>query len=203
VRATLDAPVPTDRLERIALDVPGVVRAEAWGLRNANRVRADGSESGDFTIMTPPAGSDFIRPTIAEGRWLLPGDRNTIVVDPYMLRQEPDLKVGDELTLKIDGRETTWQIVGFARKVIGEVDCYVNYDAFAEALGEPGQASLLHVVTDRHDSASQAEAESALKARLKEQGVSVSSTLTTPSFARWRRRASGSSSYSSSSWPHC
>ena len=44
-------------------------------------------------------------------------DQNAIVVNSIVLRDEPDLKLGDEITLKIEGKEQPWQIVGVATGV--------------------------------------------------------------------------------------
>ena len=47
----------------------------------------------------------MIKPTILNGRWLLPDDANAVVINTDLLRDETDIKVGDEITLKINSKE--------------------------------------------------------------------------------------------------
>ena len=54
--------------------------------------------------MAPRADSDLVHPKLVEGRWLLPEDENAVVVNTFLLKDEPDVDVGDEITLKIEGR---------------------------------------------------------------------------------------------------
>ena len=54
----------------------------------------------------------MLTPTLIEGRWLLPDDTNALVVNTNVTDDEPDLKVGDDLVLNIDDKESTWRVVG-------------------------------------------------------------------------------------------
>ena len=42
----------------------------------------------------------------------MPEDGNAVVATANMLEDEPDLRVGDPVTLRIDGQDTTWTLVG-------------------------------------------------------------------------------------------
>jgi putative ABC transport system permease protein len=89
-------------IEREAMSVPGVADAESWTGNTARRVRPDGREGPNIDIIAPPADTNLIQPTILEGRWLLPNDENAIVVNTSVIKEEPDIKVGDEILLKIN-----------------------------------------------------------------------------------------------------
>ena len=111
----LNQPYRLSRLEPLALSVPGVEAVEGWGASESYRIRPDGSDGEDISLVAPPAGSVMVNPILLEGRWLTADDQNALVVSANLLTAEPDLKLGDELVLKINDEETTWQIVGVVR----------------------------------------------------------------------------------------
>ncbi|MBI5032838.1 MAG: ABC transporter permease [Chloroflexi bacterium] len=160
-------PYRTDVIEEIAKQTPGVTRVESWGMDSSpRRIRADDSESDTLLLFAPPPGTTMVEPTVLEGRWLSPQDENAIVISTDVQRAEKDLKIGDELTLKIQGRETTWQIVGTVRVVgfsAGIGVAYVNYPYYVRAIGQVGRAQSVQVNTTKHDSASQAQIMQALE----------------------------------------
>ena len=98
-----------------ALAVPGVTVAEPWRFASAQRIRPDGSESPARVTFGLPDGATTVRPVVMEGRWLLPGEGNALVATANLLGDEPDLGVGDEVTLRIGGRDTTWTLVGIVQ----------------------------------------------------------------------------------------
>src|SRR5262249_947765 len=57
----LDQPVRADTVEQVARGVPGVVRAQAWSVAGAYRVRPDGSESQTLELV---GGGSLLRPLI-------------------------------------------------------------------------------------------------------------------------------------------
>ena len=166
------------QLEPLAASVPGVARVEGWGFAGGYRIRPDGNDGEDVLIYALPADSQMINPTLAEGRWLTPSDENALVVSANFLTAEPDLKVGDELVLEIDGDETTWQIVGVIRWAMPYAIGYTSYEYLAPLLGTPGRVGQLALVTDRHDAASRAETARAVEARLTEAGLDISFSQT-------------------------
>jgi len=112
------------------------------------------------------------------GRWLQPGDENAVVVAADLLKDEQDLKLGDDLNLDIDGRESRWRIVGVAQVLFVGRAAYTSYDYTARATNEVGKASFLTVVTAQHDAAFQAEVAKALREQLKQVGFKVSGSQT-------------------------
>ncbi|MCI0476163.1 MAG: ABC transporter permease [Anaerolineales bacterium] len=168
----------TDVIEEIAKQMPGVVNVESWGYTSARRLRPDDSESESLTLFAPPAQTAMVQPEIIEGRWLVPGDENAIVVSTDTTRAEKDLKLGDEFTLKIAGRKTTWRIVGIIRVVgfrggIGVA--YANYPYYARVIGQVGRAGSVQLVTEKHDTASQLKLKKALEDRYLLAGLRASS----------------------------
>jgi len=166
------------KIEREAMSVPGVVEAESWTGNTARRVRPDGHEGPNIYVLAPPADTNLIQPEILEGRWLQPDDENAIVLNTYALEEEPDIKVGDEIVLKIEARETTWRVVGIVKGVMTGRIAYANQPYFARVIRFVGRSGGVQIVGERHDPAFQSELEKKVKEHFDNRGLRVSSTET-------------------------
>lgn len=180
VEVTLQRPYLLQKLEQIALQVPGVVKAEGWGVYNTRRVRPDGSESTTIILLAPPAETVLVRPVLVEGRWLQLDDVNSIVVDRDLIRREPDIKLGDTLTLKVEERELAVQIVGIAKGQFKDFPtAYVSYPYFAQQMvREIDRAGRMVIVAERHDPAFQAQVAGAVEKEFKRVGLKIGLTET-------------------------
>jgi putative ABC transport system permease protein len=152
-----------EQIEREALQVPGVVAAEAWRFDSARRIRPDDTESDSIYLRAPRADSELVHPTLVEGRWLLPEDEIAIVVNTNLLKDEPDVGLGSDLVLKIGNDETTWRVVGIIKGTPPVPMAYVNLPYYARLTGGVGRAGVVFVKTDRHDSAYQVQIAKALE----------------------------------------
>lgn len=182
VRVSLDRFYRVEPLQHAALQVPGVVAVESWGASGVRRLRPDGGSSDGYDLVAPPAQTTFIDPTLLAGRWLQPGDVDAIVVNSDFIDEEPDVWLGDTIRLDLDGRETTWRVVGVVQGVITGPIVYVNYDTYARLTRNVGQASRLYVIGAQHDPAAQEALARRLEAHLQANGFGVSSTRTVGSF---------------------
>ncbi len=178
VDVNLARPYQVDQLEQEALRVPGVVAAEAWGFASARRQRPDDTESDTIQLVAPPANTKFLLPQLVSGRWLLPGDQNAVVLNTEVTKEESDIQVGDDITLSLEGRDTTWRVVGIVQGVLAGPIAYANYPHFAETVRDVGRASSLQAQTTEHTAAFQAQVAQALEAHFEQLGINVSSTDT-------------------------
>jgi putative ABC transport system permease protein len=169
------------KIEREAKRVPGVADAESWSGNTARRVRPDGHEGPNISIIAPPADTNLIQPTVLEGRWLLPDDENAIVVNTKVIKEEPDIKVGHEILLKIERRETTWRVVGIVKGVMTGPIAYANQPYFARVIRFMGRSGGIQIVAEQHDPAFQSKLAREVKDYLDSRGLRVSSTETTAS----------------------
>jgi putative ABC transport system permease protein len=112
------------------------------------------------------------------GRWLEPGDENAVVVAADLLKVEKDLKLGDDLLLDINGRESRWRVVGIAQVLFVGRAAYTSYDYTARVTNAVGKSSFLTVVTAQHDAAYQSEVAKAVREQLKQAGFKVSGSQT-------------------------
>jgi putative ABC transport system permease protein len=167
-----------DKVAAMAESVPGVSSVEGW-LEYPGTLISDDEEAGtQILFVAPPSNSTLIDPIITSGRWLTTGDENAIVIGNHLLNIFPDLKIGDVLTIKIDGKETTWNIIG-TYSITGNVNpplLYVNYEYISRLINQPDQIYALRVITDDHDSGTQKNVNDQLQALFEERGVQVSNT---------------------------
>ncbi|MBN1991626.1 MAG: ABC transporter permease [Anaerolineae bacterium] len=168
-------------IERLALNVPGVVDAESWIGNTARRMRPDGHEGPNISILGTPADTTMIQPTLLQGRWLLPDDENAIVVNTEVIKEEPDIKVGDELTLTIEGREDTWRVVGLVKGVMTGRIIYANYPYFARYVRYIGRSGGVQIVAQDHSPEFQEQLARRVKDYFDRLGLQVRETETTAS----------------------
>jgi len=175
----------TIKLAHILADMPIVTAVEGRLRASGFRLRVDGTESDQtielFGVALP---SQNLQPSLIEGRWLEPSDTNSLVMDINFATDEPDIKVGDEITLKIDGDETTWKVVGLVNgQIVGTGRllapvAYVNYDHLAETMGEVGRVNRILITTQAHNTASQLEAKQRLEEHFKRVGIPTAFSIT-------------------------
>jgi putative ABC transport system permease protein len=159
----LGQPHDPDRLTDLVRRVPGVQDAEAWartpttvhtpGRIDLSRVYPDDAHAS-FTIMAPPADTRLLRLPLVAGRWLRPDDTQAVVLNNLVpAQQAPGTTVGDTIALTINGRPSSWQVVGIVADFGTQATAYLTDHEFARASGRAGQAQLLRVATSRHDQA--------------------------------------------------
>ncbi len=173
VQASFIRPYRTAQAERIARQLPDVTHVESWGDAMVYRMRPDGSEGPAIGLMAPPAMTRLFLPEVVEGRWLLPDDDNALVISADVRSVEPDLRVGQNLILKIGNRETAWRIVGVVRGMLGIPVLYADQQSLARATGNVGRTREVRIVTATHDPALQQQVAAALQDALEDAGLRV------------------------------
>ena len=171
------------RLEQAAREVPGVVALEVWSTGRATRVRADDTKSDTFKIMAVPPDTTFMTPEMIAGVWLPTAQQssghNGVVVNSDLADDEPDLRVGADVVLDINGREATWRVIGIIPTDSRGSAVYVARDDYAYAARTPGAGTLVQVRSDRHDAAAQDELAARLYQHFDDLGMGPSGTETT------------------------
>ena len=142
---------PAAEAEAEARRVPGVVGAEGWMLRASIRLRPDRSESGVLYLYGLPAQTKYLRPELVSGRWLLPSDTDSVVIDNSFQKKDPDVTVGSRITLKIRDIDQSFRVVGLVRGDLLNEFGYVNRDYLDARLNAHGAIDTLMVGTSQHD----------------------------------------------------
>ncbi|MBI5031220.1 MAG: FtsX-like permease family protein [Chloroflexi bacterium] len=172
------------QIEQVIGDAPGVTRVETWGQIKALPVRTDGTHGNEFSIISLPPKSEMLNLEIVDGRWLVPGDQNAIVLNHGLVAElkerDPQLqiKAGDQVTLGVNGKPTQWHVVGIAREVAVMPRGFASYDYVANLTGQAGLARRVGVRTEKHDAKFQKQVLGTLEARFESAGMKVENTLT-------------------------
>jgi putative ABC transport system permease protein len=164
-----------DQVGSLAESVPGVEGVEGWLTYGGTVARNEGKAETGVTFFAPPSASTLIRPILISGRWLKPGDENAIAVSNSFVQVFPEVEVGDWLTIKIDGKEANWQVIGVLSMPPSSPLFYANYEYLSHVINEPGKANSLHVITSAHDMATQERISDQLEQLYAERGIQVSS----------------------------
>ena len=171
-------PEPGADLEREAKRVAGVTEVETRLNASASLKRADGSENQGILAIGLPPDSRFVNPTISAGRWLEPGDNDGIVINADVLKDQPNLGVGDTVRLKIRGKEDDWTIVGIATGQMRGPIIFFDREALDSAIGAEGGVTRVLVKTDIHTDQEQQRVANDLEKRLDKAGFAVSGAET-------------------------
>ena len=180
VNIDLARPYRITEIERLAKTVPGVKSVEAWGVVTGQALSPDKQAASDVILWAPPSESKLIRPIMTSGRWLAPQDENAIVIGNQLTRKRPDLKVGDDLVIKIGTEEHSWRIVGIYL-LPGNVEppfVYTNFEYFSRLLNDVGRAASYRVVTTSSDPITEDRVAKQIEQQLRATGLRLSNITT-------------------------
>jgi putative ABC transport system permease protein len=154
VNVTLNTPYRIQEIEPVILEVPGIDYIEAWGGARSELLEGTGKKVGESVqMLAPPVESRLVQPIILQGRWFEPGDSNAIVLNESFMARFPDLKIGDELKMRVNGKETDWIVVGFFKLVgrSGGLIAYTSFEYLAKIINQPDQAYIFRVAALQKD----------------------------------------------------
>jgi putative ABC transport system permease protein len=151
---------------------------ESWRSAGGYRVRPDGSEGFWLTIYDVPAETDMITPIMVEGRWLRPDDGNAIVINTGYLEQEPDIRVGDDLVLRLKGRDRPFRVVGIAQALLVGPLAYTNQPYLATTINEPRTVDRVLIETREDTPAYRAAIAEEVGMHMRRAGMIGASTFT-------------------------
>ncbi len=148
VNVALTFPYRTEEIKQIIAEVPGVSYVEAWGGARSEVILGNDDKAGESVqLLAPPVRSRLVQPIMLEGRWIEPGDQNAIVLNEKFYTRFPELRTGDTLKLRVNGKKTDWVVTGFF-KLAGRTSgliAYTSYEYLAQLTNQPDQASVYKV----------------------------------------------------------
>ncbi len=178
VQIGFSRPYPTELVETTVLNVPGIEDVESWGGAKTAVVYNDDTQGNNFNLITPPAESRMMSSLpLVDGRWLQAGDENVLVVNHALLAKEPSLKAGSEVVLRINGQDSTWQVVGVLQEIMALPTAYATNEYFTTLTGLEGNAQNVVVLTKQRDAENVAAVTRQLEASLAAEGVDVATTV--------------------------
>ncbi len=157
INFSTERPERIEKLETLALAQPGVKAVEVWDLENATLRRAGQPESKAderVTLFGVPLPTALYGPQMVAGRWLQPGDGNSIVLN-QKLATDAGVGIGDRVTLKVGGdKESDWVVAGLLFDPIITRSAHVPRDALGLAQHQRNRAGTIWIQTENHESES-------------------------------------------------
>jgi putative ABC transport system permease protein len=174
VSLDFDRPYRLLEIEQTVMNVGGVQHVEGWQFVSGELLDENGEVLENINVFGPPAGSELIEPSLVSGRWIRPDDVRKLAVSEGALKYFPDLKPGDNVNLKIEGRDEIWEVVGIFKFVDREgVLGYAPYEYVSRMNHLVNRAYSFRLVTDEHDRPYQNAKAEELDKYLRERGFKV------------------------------
>lgn len=151
-----DEPYRVREVEQFALQNSGVLSVEGWQFLSFELLYPDGTVAENINVFAPPSDSKLIEPILVAGRWMQATDVRRILLSEKVLDTYPNLQPGDSISLKINGREETWEVIGLFKFVGQEgVFGYIPLEYATQITNLPNRSYSFRVVTEQHDRTSQ------------------------------------------------
>jgi putative ABC transport system permease protein len=149
-------PYRTHEIQLLAMQIPGVKSVEGWQGLSADLLYPNGSTIDTLNIAAPPANSVLVQPILVSGRWIEASDERKLTVSESILPYYPNLKPGDFLPLKINGRNEKWQVVGIFQ-FVGQQGllAYAPLEYVEQVNDLVNQSTSFHIETVQHGRAYQ------------------------------------------------
>jgi putative ABC transport system permease protein len=183
VEVTFARPVSSQVAERQAAKVNGVIGTETWVVSPATLKRGDGTENSALSVVGLPPKTTYVTPTLVAGHWLRPGEADAIVLDTDVVRDEPTLGVGADITLNVRGVDHTFHVVGIVGGQMMGPTLFTDEAGLDRILALHGGITRVVVRTATHTKADQDAAADRLERMLKDAGLPVSGVRTSTGIA--------------------
>ncbi len=174
VSLDFDRPYRLEDIEQRLSKVDGIQHVEGWQFASAELLDNNKQVLENITVLGPPAASQLIDPMMVSGRWIQPDDVRRLAISEGALKYYPNLKPGDTLNLKIDGKEEVWQVVGIFKFMDREgVLAYAPFEYISKINGRLNRSASYRLVTAKHDRPSQDAKAEELDSYLRDLGYKV------------------------------
>jgi putative ABC transport system permease protein len=128
IQISLTRAVNTQGIIQRLQDQEGVQGAEGWVNASVAYVRPDGTLSSNLSLTGLPHDSIFIDPPLIKGAWLpsytYVGRSAAVVTDSFASAEA--VALGDSIQLRLNGADTTWQVVGIISGLNPQVYGYLE-----------------------------------------------------------------------------
>jgi putative ABC transport system permease protein len=164
--------------------IDGVKTVEGWNYSSTSLVKNSAYEvtrtypdkgHGSFIMQAMPIPTKLLSLTVTEGRWLYSEESDDVVLN--QLARTPDMKIGDMISLALDGRETKWRITGFTEDVGTPATAYVSLTTFSKLAGTAGKIKKLCISYSDRSQESAIVKNKKVEELLEHDKIGVSSTM--------------------------
>jgi len=163
-------------VEELTLGHPGVKAVESWllaggGIRLQGQPKAE--DDPQLTIFGVPLPTTLYGPQMRAGRWLLPEDRQAIVLN-QQIAEELGVNLGDWVTIDYgDPGESSWQVVGLLFDPLITNSVHVPRDVIMKELNIVGKANTIWIQTVDDTPATEESVHLALRKIYEEHGIAL------------------------------
>ena len=141
-----------NEIEEFALSDPRVTSVEGWAFSSAEILDENGSTADNMDILAPPAETKLVSPLLVDGRWIRKTDIKKFAISESIYDIYPDLKAGDEILIKINGREESWEVVGIFKFVKAEgTIAYAPYEYISREENMANRSFSYRIMSDNHE----------------------------------------------------
>ncbi len=149
IKLTFSREQRVEDIQSIIASVDGVEEVEGWWTSAAQLEIED--QIVNVTLLAPPLESNMVVKETATGRWVRPGEKNTLVVNDAFYNAYPDLKPGDVIPLEINGRIDDWTIVGtYSYTGFDDKRAYTTPEALIQHGSDPFHSADFRISTNEH-----------------------------------------------------
>ena len=175
VTIDFDEPYRLREIEQMVSQVNGVVGVEGWQFVSGELLDEQrGGVLENINIFGPPADSVLVDPILVSGRWIRPNDVRKLAISEAAFEYYPDLVPGDNVELKIDGREEKWEVIGIFKFVDREgVLAYAPYEYISELNHLANRSYSYRLITEKHDRSYQDAKAEELDKFFRDQGYKI------------------------------
>jgi putative ABC transport system permease protein len=125
-------------------------------------------------MLAVPVPTQLLKPTVVEGNWLTSSKANDVVLNQSARGL---FKIGDRVSLSIDGKPSEWNVTGFTEDVGSLATAYVSLEVFSRLTHTSGQARLLRVAYADRSRKNATRKNREVETLLERENVSVNSTV--------------------------
>ncbi len=179
----LNSSVHSDSIVSKIKAIPGVVIAEGWSSSSTSITKASSFEitqtypdkgHGSFTMQALPLPTQLLNPTVTEGKWLADPSSNDVVLNQLA---RGSFKLGDPVSLTINGTPTEWNVIGFTEDVGSPATAYVSLEVFSKLTNTSGQTQMLRVSYADRSKENAIQKNRQVEALLERENASVGTTI--------------------------
>jgi len=131
VNLTFQKSYRVEEIEQVLKEVPDVNYVEGWAFTRGEILADDGTALDSVQFVGPPVGTPLVEPIILRGRWVEPGDVDSVALSERFLTLFPDLEIGDAIQFKVNGEENRWTVIGIFQ-LAGKSAGYMAYTSFQD-----------------------------------------------------------------------
>jgi putative ABC transport system permease protein len=154
VTVNFSQPYRVNDIQKTLLQIPGVEGVEGWSGASGEIWDENDNFVTNLSIVGPPQDSKLLNLRLVAGRWLMPGEKKALVVSDSLYLTYPNLKPGDQLTIKLPGqRKESWTVVGVFPflAMFGDPMAYANFEYVAAQTHMANRTVTYRIITRLHD----------------------------------------------------